>query len=69
MTVAVAALEVADPAVLVNTARTSQPFDNGMATPLMLGEVNPATSNHVDPWSTENCHCMVGVGVPLAADE
>jgi hypothetical protein len=64
--VSVAGLVVADPARLVNTARTSQPFAKGMAIPLKLGEVK-VVSDHVDPLSKESCHCTVGVGVLLAA--
>jgi hypothetical protein len=64
----VAALVVAEPAKLVNTARTSQPFAKGIAIPLKLGEVK-VVSDHVDPLSKESCHCTVGVGVPLAAAE
>jgi hypothetical protein len=68
VTVRVAALEVADSARFVNTARTSQPLTNGIATPLKLGEVNPV-SIHVVPWSTESCQSTVGGGARLAAAE
>src|SRR5580692_7754026 len=68
LTVTVAALVVADPAELVNTARTSHPFSKNVIGPLVrVGDVNPATSNQVDPPSTESCHCTVGLGEPFAA--
>ena len=69
VTVMVAALDVDEPAALVNRARNCQPFTNGMTVPLKLGEVNPATSVHVEPWLTDSCHCTVGLGLPVAADE
>ena len=67
VTVRVAALVVAEPIGLVNLARNCQPFANGMAVPLRLGDVQPATSNHVEPWSTESCHCTDGAVSVLAA--
>src|SRR5579871_2272112 len=67
-TVIVAAVVVADPLVLVNTARNFVPFCPAVT----FGTVNvvvvaPATLLNVAPPSVENCHCTVGVGLPLAA--
>jgi hypothetical protein len=67
ITVMVAALVVADPTELVNTARSSQPFTKGVGTPLMLGDVTPGASIQVVPPSADTCHWTVGVGAPLAA--
>ena len=65
-TVRVAALVVAEPIGLVNRARNCQPFTNGMAVPLKLGEVNPAISVHVEPLLTDSCHCTDGAVSVLA---
>jgi hypothetical protein len=65
-TVSVAALVVADPTKFVNTARNSHPLTNVVAVPLMEVDVVPAMLSHVVPWSTETCHCTLGVGSPLA---
>ena len=53
----VAALDVTDPAELVNTARTSQPFTKAVSGPVVkLGEVSPATLPQLDPPFSDNCH-------------
>ena len=70
VTVIVAALVVADPPALVNTARTCQPFSKALRTPLVkLVDVDPARVIQVDPPFADSCHCTVGVGIPLAAAE
>ena len=68
VSVSVAALELAKPAELVNTARTCQPFSKAVC-PLAVSvvEVAPLMSAHVLPWFVEYSHCTAGVGVPLAA--
>ncbi len=59
-----------DPAELVNTARTFQPFPRPVFGPLVNdGDVSPGTEIQVVPPSRETCHWTVGVGVPDAAAE
>ena len=70
VTVMVAGLVVAVPATLAKTARTSHPFSNNVKGPVVTGSaVTSGWSTHVDPPSTDNCQCTLGVGVPLAAAE
>src|SRR5271166_4710107 len=68
LTVRVAALVVAVPTLLVNTARYSSPF---WAVVVLLRVrvvlVAPVMSLKVEPLSVLTCHCTVGVGLPLAA--
>jgi hypothetical protein len=65
--VRVAVLVAVAPSILVNTARNCQPFANAVGFPLKVVEVNPGTTIHVLPRSTEVSHCTVGVGVLRAA--
>jgi hypothetical protein len=68
VSVIVAAWEVAEFTELVNTARTCHPFSNEVSpVAVRVVEVSPERLAQVLPWFTENCHCTVGVGVPLAA--
>ena len=68
VTVRVAALVVAVPTLLVNTAWYSSPF---WAVVVLLRVrvvlVAPGMSLKVEPPSVLTCHCTVGVGLPLAA--
>jgi hypothetical protein len=64
----VAAVVVADPLPLVNTARNFVPFWPAKTLGMVrVVVVAPATLLKVAPPSVENCHCTVGVGVPFAA--
>ena len=65
--VSVAAVVVAEPLVLVNTARNWFPFCDANAVKLSVVEVAPAIFVNVAPPLMLCCHCTVGVGVPLAA--
>ena len=67
LTVSVAAVVVADPAELVNTARYWLPFCDKAVVKLRVVEVPPETLLNVAPPSVLTCHCTVGVGEPLAA--
>ncbi len=67
-TVIVAAVVVAVPEAFVNTARNLVPFWPAVT----LGTVSvvvvaPPTFAYVAPPSVLDCHCTVGVGVPVAA--
>jgi hypothetical protein len=66
-TVRTAAVEVADPVTLVNTARKRYPFMPGLVVTLYVVDVAPAMSSQVEPESVERCHCTVGAGLPVAA--
>ena len=65
-TVSVAALEVVDPAIFVNTARYCLPLSPAAAVKLYVVLVAPPISVQVVPLALL-CHFTVGVGVPLAA--
>ena len=68
-TVSVAAVVVAVPAELVNTARYRYPFcDEAVVKPRMV-EVAPAPETLLKfaPPSVFTCHCTVGAGEPVAA--
>ena len=67
LTVSVAAVVVADPAELVNTARYWLPFSDNVVVKLRVVEVAPETLLNVAPPSVLTCHCTVGVGEPVAA--
>jgi len=67
LTVSVAAVVVADPAELVNTARYWLPFCDKVVVKLRVVEVAPETLLNVVPPSMLTCHCTVGVGEPVAA--
>src|SRR5438034_5003165 len=67
VTVSVAAVVVADPAELVNTARYLFPFCDKVVVKLMVVEVAPEMLLKVTPPSVLTCHCTVGVGEPVAA--
>ena len=70
VTVMVAGFVVTAPATLEKTARTSHPFSNNVRGPVVTGSaVTCGWSIQVDPPSTDNCQCTLGVGVPLAAAE
>src|SRR2546427_8589025 len=68
-TVSVAAVVVAGPAELVNTARYWYPFCDKAVAKLRVVEVAPApeTLLNVTPASVLPCTCTVGVGAPVAA--
>src|SRR5437899_5799623 len=66
-TVSVAAVVVAVPAELVNTARYWFPFCDKAVVKLRVVEVAPETLLNVPPPSVLTCHCTVGVGEPVAA--
>ena len=66
-TVSMAAFVVAEPIGLVNRARNCQPLVKEVGAPLRVGDVDPAMSVHVDPWSTDTCHWTVGVVSVVAA--
>ncbi len=71
LTVSVAAVEVAEPAVFVNTARYLFPFwaplvGDTVSVPVVLPASVVSFVNVVPP-SVETCHCTVGVGEPEAA--
>ena len=68
VTVNVAAVVVALPEGLVNTARNFVPFwPAATFGTVKVVVVAPATFWKVAPPSVLNCHCTVGVGVPVAA--
>ena len=66
LAVRVAALVVADPPVLVKTARYLLPFCEDCAVKVRVGEVAPLTFVQFTP-SVLLCHRTVGEGVPVAA--
>src|SRR5213594_3519011 len=66
-TVSVAAVVVADPAELVNTARYLLPLCDKVVAKLSVVEVAPERLLKVTPPSVLTCHCTVGVGEPVAA--
>src|SRR5881628_1797480 len=66
-TVSVAAVVVADPAELVNTARYLLPLCDKVVVKLRVVEVAPEALLKVTPPSVLTCHCTVGVGEPVAA--
>ena len=67
LTVSVAAVVVAVPAELVNTARYWLPFCDKVVVKLRVVEVAPETLLNVAPLSVLACHCTVGAGEPVAA--
>jgi hypothetical protein len=68
LTVSVAAVVVAVPPELVNTARYWLPdSDRLVGDTVSVVEVAPETLVNVVPPSVDTCHCTVGVGVPEAA--
>ena len=67
LTVSVAAVVVAVPEELVNTARYWVPFCDKVVVKLRVVEVAPETLLNVEPPSVLTCHCAVGVGEPVAA--
>ncbi len=67
VTVSVAAVVVAEPFELVNTARYLLPVWVAVVTKLSVVEVAPATFVKVVPPLVLTCHWTVGVGLPLAA--
>jgi hypothetical protein len=62
-----AALLVADPAVLVNTARYWFPLSPDAAVKLKVVFVAPEISFQLVPPLVLTCHWTVGVGLPVAA--
>jgi len=67
-TVSVAAVVVAVPAELVNTARYWLPFCDAVAAVIAsVPEVAPETLLNAAPPLVDTCHWMVGAGLPLAA--
>jgi hypothetical protein len=66
-TVSVAAVDVADPCVFVNTASYAFPVCAAVVVKLNVVEVAPATAVNAPP-PTLTIHCTVGAGVPLATD-
>jgi hypothetical protein len=68
VTVRVAAVVVAVPTELVNTAWYLFPFCEKAAVNVSVVEVALGTLLNVPP-PTLTCHCTVGAGVPLAAAE
>ena len=65
-TVNVAAVVVAPPHVLVNTARYWFPFWPALVVKLSVVDVAPVMLLNVVPPLVLICHCTVGVGCPLA---
>src|SRR2546427_13263485 len=65
-TVSVAAVVVAVPAELVNTARYRYPFWDEAVVKLRVVEVAPEMLLNVPPPFVLTCHCTVGVGEPVA---
>jgi len=65
-TVNVAAVVVAPPHVLVNTARYWFPFCAALVVKLSVVDVAPIMLLNVAPPLVLTCHCTVGVGCPLA---
>src|SRR2546426_1010752 len=66
-TVSVAAVVVAVPAGLVNTARYWFPFCDEAVVKLRVAEVAPGRMLKDAPLFALTCHCTVGVGEPVAA--
>ncbi len=66
-TVRVAAVVVAEPTLLVKTARYWLPFWPEPAVKLKVVAVAPAMFWNVAPPSVDCCHCTVAKGLPLAA--
>ena len=66
-TVSVAAVVVAVPAELVNTARYWFPFCDEAVVKLRVVAVAPETLLKFAPPSVFTCHCTVGAGEPVAA--
>ena len=69
LTVSVAALVVADPALFVKTARYCLPESPKAAMKEYVVAVAPVTSVNDVPLFVLTCHCTVGDGDPLAAAE
>src|SRR6266581_917849 len=67
ITVNVAALEVALPAELLNTAWYRLPFCDKLAVNVSVVRVAPAILLKLTPPSVLTCHWTVGAGVPVAA--
>src|SRR5262245_28631056 len=61
-----AAVVVALPAELLNTARKRRPLSGAAAVKLYVLDVADAMLLKVVPPSVLTCHCIVGVGSPLA---
>ena len=66
-TVSVAAPVVAEPKVLVNTARNCLPLSATAAVNEYVVAVAPLISLNDAPLLLLTCHCTVGDGFPLAA--
>src|SRR4051794_41027632 len=66
-TLSVAAIEVAVPTALVNTARYMLPLSPGAVVNVYVVLVAPAMFTKLAPPSVERCHWTVGVGTPEAA--
>src|SRR5262249_35782859 len=66
LTVRVAAMVVAEPAVLVKTARNSLPVWPVAAVKEEVVDVGAGMLLQEGPTLVLSCHCTVGVGVPLA---
>jgi hypothetical protein len=67
-TVSVAGKVVAEPAVFVKTARYWLPFmEAATAVSMSVVEVAPLMLVNTAPPLVLNCHCTVGVGLPVAA--
>ena len=67
-TVSVAAVVVAEPAVFVNTARYCVPLCAVVVAGVVyVVEVAPEMFVNVELPAGADCHCTVGVGVPVAA--
>ena len=67
VTVRLAAVVVAEPSELVNTARNSSPESARAAVPVSVVAVAPEMFVNVEPPSVDTCHCTVGFGVPEPA--
>jgi hypothetical protein len=67
LTVSVAALVIAVPALLMNTARYWFPFWAAAAVNIRLVEVAPAILLNVEAPLVFTCHCTVGAGLPVPA--
>jgi hypothetical protein len=65
-TINVAAVVVAPPHVLLNTARYRFPFWPALVVKLSVVDVAPVMLLNVVPPLVLTCHCTVGVGCPLA---
>jgi len=67
-TISVAALELADPALFVKTARYSLAFCVAVTVEIVyVADVAPLMFAQVQPPLLESCHCTDGVGLPYAA--